>query len=139
MSNVVKRSVSLPEDLHHALELEATLGGIGFSGAVAEAATQWLLVRRGLRAVAQWEADNGALTVEELAAADAMLDLAGQPAIGSKAGPTTTGTPPASAAAGKKAPRTGVAQPATPSARGGPVKRSAPSGRTARTAPRRSA
>jgi hypothetical protein len=138
MSNVVKRSVSLPEDLHHALEQEATLGGIGFSGAVAEAATQWLLVRRGLRAVAQWEADNGALTVEELAAADAMLDLAGQPATGSTAGPTTTATRPASAA-GKKAPRTGVAQPATPSARGGPVKRSAPSGRTARTAPRRSA
>jgi anti-sigma factor ChrR (cupin superfamily) len=139
MSTVVKRSVSLPEHLHQALEREAALGGIGFSGAIAEAAAQWLLLRRGLRAVAEWEAEHGALTAEELAAADELLDGAGESAVRLQAGPVAKATRPAAAAAVKKAPRKGIAQPATPAARGLPAKRSGTTGRPTRSAPRRSA
>ena len=74
MGNVVKRSLSFPPDVFAAVEEEALAAGVGVSTALTEAARQWLVVRRGLRAVAEWEAEHGALTTEELAAADRLLD-----------------------------------------------------------------
>jgi hypothetical protein len=68
---VVKRSVSLPEQVFRDLEQEAQREGLSLSGALSDAAQQWLVVRRGLRAVREWEAEHGALTSEELAEADA--------------------------------------------------------------------
>ena len=78
MSSVVKRSFSLPAPLFRGIEDEAREAGIPLSAALTEAAQQWLTVRRGLRAVAEWEAENGALTDAELAEADALLDQADQ-------------------------------------------------------------
>jgi len=77
MSTVVKRSVSLPSEVFAALEREAEAQGQSVSAALADAADQWLATRRGLRAVRAWERENGALTADELAAADAELDRAG--------------------------------------------------------------
>jgi hypothetical protein len=74
MGNVVKRSLSFPPDVFEAVEEEARVEGVGVSAAFTEAARQWILVRRGLRAVAEWESDNGPLTGQELAAADRLLD-----------------------------------------------------------------
>ena len=78
MSNVVKRSLSFPPDVFAAVEEEAIAAGVGVSTALTEAARQWLVVRRGLRAVADWESEHGALTSDELDAADRLLD--GKPA-----------------------------------------------------------
>ncbi len=74
MASVVKRSLSFPADVFAAVAEEARAEGVGVSAALTEAARQWLLVRRGLRAVDEWEAEHGELTVEELAAADGILD-----------------------------------------------------------------
>ncbi len=75
VANVVKRSVSFPAEVFQALEEQARAEGVAVSAAITEAATQWLQVRRGLRAVAHWEAENGALTADELEAADALLEV----------------------------------------------------------------
>lgn len=77
MSSVVKRSISLPAEMFKALEQQAAEEGRTVSAALADAADLWLATRRGLRAVRAWERENGALTSEELAAADAELDRAG--------------------------------------------------------------
>ena len=77
MSSVVKRSISLPADVFEALELQAAEEGRTVSAALADAADLWLATRRGLRAVRAWEREHGALTAEELAAADRELDRAG--------------------------------------------------------------
>jgi CopG-like RHH_1 or ribbon-helix-helix domain, RHH_5 len=77
MSSVVKRSISLPADVFEALESQAAEEGRTVSAALAEAADLWLATRRGLRAVRAWERQHGALTAEELAAADLELDRAG--------------------------------------------------------------
>jgi hypothetical protein len=77
MSTVVKRSISLPADIFEALEAQAAEEGRTVSAALADAADLWLATRRGQRAVRAWEREHGALTVEELAAADRELDRAG--------------------------------------------------------------
>lgn len=77
MSSVVKRSISLPADLFEALEVQAAEEGRTVSAALADAADLWLATRRGLRAVRAWEREHGALTAEELADADRLLDEAG--------------------------------------------------------------
>jgi hypothetical protein len=76
VSSVVKRSISLPTELFEALELEAAQDGRTVLAALADAVDLWLSTRRGLRSVRAWEQDS-ALTVEELAEADRILDLAG--------------------------------------------------------------
>lgn len=77
MSSVVKRSISLPIGVFEALEMQAAEEGRTVSAALADAADMWLSTRRGLRAVRAWERENGALTAQELAEADALLDRAG--------------------------------------------------------------
>jgi len=77
MSSVVKRSVSLPALVFEELEQQAAAEGLTLSAALAEAAEFWLAVRRGLRSVRSWERQHGALTAEELAAADRELDRVG--------------------------------------------------------------
>ncbi len=74
MAAFVKRSLSFPPEVFAELEAEAKAEGVGVSTAVTQAAKQWLLVRHGLRAVAEWEAEHGALSEAELQAADAALD-----------------------------------------------------------------
>lgn len=77
MPTVVKRSISLPADVFEALEAQAAEEGRTVSAALADAADLWLATRRGLRSVRSWEREHGALTAEELEAADRELDRAG--------------------------------------------------------------
>ena len=77
MSSVVKRSVSLPAEVFEELEQQAAEEGRTVSAALADAADLWLATRRGLRAARAWERQHGALTAEELAAADDELERAG--------------------------------------------------------------
>lgn len=77
MSSVVKRSISLPSEVFEALEQQAAADGRTISAELADAAELWLHTRRGLRAVRAWERVHGALTADELADADRLLDRAG--------------------------------------------------------------
>ena len=77
MSSVVKRSISLPADLFAALEQQAGDEDRTVSAVLADAADLWLATLPGLRAVRNWEREDGALTAGELAAADSALDRAG--------------------------------------------------------------
>ena len=74
VGRVVKRSVSFPPELFAEVEAEAAAQGIGVSAAMTQAAHRWLTTQRGLRAVAQWESEHGALSPSELQAADRLLD-----------------------------------------------------------------
>lgn len=78
---VVKRSVSLDADVAAAAEVAAAEDGVSFSAWLSDAAERRLRVREGLQGVAEWEADAGALTGEERAAGEALLDrlLRGSP------------------------------------------------------------
>lgn len=70
---VVKRSVSLADDVAAAVELAAKEDGVSFSAWLSGAAERQLRVRQGLRGVAAWEAEAGALTAEEIAAGEDLL------------------------------------------------------------------
>ncbi len=76
----MKRSLSFPSDLFAQVEQEARAEGVAVSTVMAEAARHWLLVRQGLRAVQEWEAEHGSFTAQELADADALLDAAAREA-----------------------------------------------------------
>jgi hypothetical protein len=69
--------LSFPPELFAEFEAEASAEGMGVSTAMTLAAERWLATRRGLRAVAEWEAEHGGLSAAELAAADRLLDEAG--------------------------------------------------------------
>jgi hypothetical protein len=70
---VVKRSVSLADEVAAAVEVAAQEDGVSFSSWLSNAAERQLQVRQGLRGVAAWEAESGALTDEEIAAGEALL------------------------------------------------------------------
>jgi len=78
---VVKRSVSIDAEVASAAEEAAAADGVSFSAWLSEAAQRQLLVRDGLRGVAEWEKTAGALTPAELAAGEILLDrlLSGGP------------------------------------------------------------
>lgn len=71
---VKKRSVSLDEAVAGEVEAAALEDGVSFSAWLSTAAEQRLLRRRGLRGIEEWEAEAGALTPEEIAAGEALLD-----------------------------------------------------------------
>jgi len=62
-----KRSISLPAELADAIERAASSEGTTVSGWLADTAAHRLRMDAGRRAIAEWEADNGPLTTEELA------------------------------------------------------------------------
>ena len=71
---VVKRSVSIDSDVAAAAEEAAAADGVSFSAWLSGAAQRQLRVRDGLRGVSDWEAEAGALTAEERAAGEVLLD-----------------------------------------------------------------
>lgn len=71
---VVKRSVSIDSEVASAAEEAAAEDGVSFSAWLSAAAHRQLLVRDGLRGVAEWEKDAGPLTPDELAAGEILLD-----------------------------------------------------------------
>lgn len=71
---VVKRSVSIDADVAEAAEAAAAADGVSFSAWLSDAAERRLRIREGLHGVAEWEAEAGALTREERAAGEVLLD-----------------------------------------------------------------
>jgi hypothetical protein len=77
---VKKLSVALHERVAEAAAASAERHGLSLSAWLNRAAENALAIEDGLAAVAEWEAEHGPLSAEELAAADAILDAARKPA-----------------------------------------------------------
>jgi metal-responsive CopG/Arc/MetJ family transcriptional regulator len=77
-----KVTISLPEELVEALGEAAREDGVPLSRLVASAAEGELRRRAGRHLVAEWQADHGAFTAEELAAARAEMAAADAEAFG---------------------------------------------------------
>lgn len=78
--SVQKLSISLDEHVAAAAAASAERQGLSLSAWLTRAAEQALAIEDGLAAVAEWEAEHGALTEDEMAAADAILDRSGMTA-----------------------------------------------------------
>lgn len=72
----VKRSVAFDPQVWKEAESAAREEGTSLSALVNDALSEHLALRRGLRAMEQWQADHGAFTEQELVAADEALDHA---------------------------------------------------------------
>jgi hypothetical protein len=76
-----KVSISLEEPVLAAAREAAKRRGMSLSawlnGLASDALEHETSIERGLQGVAEWEAENGPITAEELAKADAILDAAG--------------------------------------------------------------
>ena len=73
---VRKLSIALDEQVADAAAASAARHGLSLSAWLNRAAENALAIDDGLAAVAEWEAEHGALTATELSAADAVLDKA---------------------------------------------------------------
>jgi hypothetical protein len=73
---VKKLSIALDERVAEAAAASAERHGLSLSAWLNRAAQNALAVEDGLAAVAEWEAEHGAFTAKEIAAADAVLDAA---------------------------------------------------------------
>ncbi len=71
---VDKRSVSLSDEVAKRIEVAAAEDGLSFSAWLSAAAERELHIRDGLRGVAEWESEAGALTLEERAAGETLLN-----------------------------------------------------------------
>jgi hypothetical protein len=64
-----KLAITVDPDVHAGIVEAAAADGMSVSAWMTDAARQALVVRDGLAGVAEWEAQHGALTTEELDAA----------------------------------------------------------------------
>jgi hypothetical protein len=71
-----KLSIALEQPVAYAAKQSAERRGISLSAWLNEASRNALAIEDGLAAVAEWEAEHGPLTAQDLAAADAVLDAA---------------------------------------------------------------
>jgi hypothetical protein len=78
-----KLAITVDPDVHAQVVAAAREEGTSVSAWMTNAARRALLVRNGLQAVAEWEAEHGALTEAELAAARRRVARA----VGYPAGP----------------------------------------------------
>ncbi|MBI1758390.1 MAG: hypothetical protein HYR62_04080 [Actinobacteria bacterium] len=74
---VRKISVSLDQAVYEVAVEQAEAAGVSLSAWLSRAARHEARIAAGLRAVVEWEADNGALTAEEIAWADGVLGYSG--------------------------------------------------------------
>jgi hypothetical protein len=72
-----KLAITVDPDVHAQVVAAATAEGVSVSAWMTAAARRALRVREGLAAVAEWEAEHGALTAEELEAARGRAGIAG--------------------------------------------------------------
>ncbi len=70
---MTKRSVSLADEVARSVEEAAAEDGMSFSAWLSAAAEHQLRLRQGLKGVAAFEAESGALSPEEIAAGEARL------------------------------------------------------------------
>jgi hypothetical protein len=68
-SPAVKLAITVDRDVHAKVLDAAEAEGLSVSAWMTTAARHALLVRDGLRGVAEWEAEHGSLTADELDAA----------------------------------------------------------------------
>jgi len=78
----MKVTITLPEELVEALGVAAGEDGIPLSRLVASAVERELRRRIGQHLIEQWQAEHGAFTAEELAAARAEMAAADAEALG---------------------------------------------------------
>jgi hypothetical protein len=64
-----KLAITVDPDVHDRVLAAAAEDGVSVSAWMTEAARRALVVRDGLRAVAEWEAEHGALSQAEMTAA----------------------------------------------------------------------
>lgn len=69
-----KLAITVDPDVHDQVRAAAASEGVSVSAWMTEAARRALLIRDGLRAVAEWERDHGAFTDAELDAARRRVD-----------------------------------------------------------------
>jgi hypothetical protein len=72
-----KLAITVDPDIHAQVVAAAAAEGVSVSAWMTEAARRALKLREGLAAVAEWEAEHGALTHEELEAARQRADVNG--------------------------------------------------------------
>ena len=72
----MKRSVAFDPQVWKEAEAAAREEHTSLSALVNDALSEQLALRRGLRAMREWQAEHGAFSNDELAAADAALDRA---------------------------------------------------------------
>ena len=77
-SPAVKLAITVDADVHAKVIDAAQMEGKSISAWITAAARRALLLRDGLAAVAEWEADHGALTQAELEAARSRVGRATQ-------------------------------------------------------------
>lgn len=68
-----KLAITVDPEVHAGVKAAAEEEGVSVSAWMTDAARRALLRRNGLRAVAEWEAENGAFTPEELERAEAFV------------------------------------------------------------------
>ena len=95
---VDKRSISLDPALAAEVERAAREEGVSFSEWLGRAAAHRLRISEGLAGVAAWEADHGALTGTERAAAETIID-----GVVARGGAPRSPSPPAKARRVRKA------------------------------------
>lgn len=74
-----KRSISIPPELDAEIAAAAQAAGMSYSAWVAETARKEFVVRAGLEAVSQYEAEHGSFTAQEIAGADEWAARVTQP------------------------------------------------------------
>jgi hypothetical protein len=74
-----KRSISIPPELDAEIAAAAQAAGMSYSAWLAQTARKEFIVRAGLEAVSQYEAEHGRFTPDETAKADAWAARATQP------------------------------------------------------------
>jgi hypothetical protein len=65
-----KRSISIPPELDAEIAAAAQAAGMSYSAWLAQTARKEFIIRAGLEAVSQYEAEHGAFTPEEIAEAE---------------------------------------------------------------------
>jgi len=65
-----KRSISIPPELDAEIAAAAQAAGMSYSAWVAQTARKEFIIRAGLEAVSQYEAEHGPFTAQEIAQAD---------------------------------------------------------------------
>jgi hypothetical protein len=66
-----KRSISIPPELDAEIAAAAQAAGMSYSAWLAQTARKEFIIRAGLEAVSQYEAEHGRFTPDEIAEADA--------------------------------------------------------------------
>jgi hypothetical protein len=69
-----KRSISIPPDLDAQIEAAAERAGTTYSGWLTATVRKEFIIQTGLKAVAEFEREHGAFTVDELAEAERWAD-----------------------------------------------------------------